>query len=365
MPAEAWDALHDGGNPLVSHAFLTALEETRCVGRHNGWEARIFVLHDRKGLLAAAPGWLKSHSFGEFVFDFSWAQAYARSGLEYYPKLVIGIPFTPVSGPRLLVRPDADAADARQQLLESIVSYTQRSQLSSIHLLFGQDDDLAACALAGFLARKDCQFHWHNAGYRDFEHYLQGFTAAQRKKTRQERRYVAEAGVRFATRHGDELTTAQIAQIHALIERTFNHRGQEPYVSAAFLTQTARSLGRRMMVQIAQLDDEMVGAAVFFRGADTLYGRYWGAGRPINCLHFETCYYRGIDYCIEHGLAHFDPGVQGEHKIKRGFGAHVTRSAHWIAEPRFREAISQFLQREARAVDEYAQSVSAHLPFRS
>ncbi len=364
LPASSWDSLHDGGNPFVSHTFLAGLELAGCVGPHNGWQPQIFALYDERGLLAAAPGWLKNHSFGEFVFDFSWAQAYTRNGLHYYPKLVIGVPFTPVTGPRLLVRATADGPATRARLLAAILARASALDLSSVHLLFATAPDLAAAHVAGFLARQDCQFHWRNQGYASFDSYLETFSAHHRKKTRRERRYVAAAGVLFETRHGHELTTVEITRVHALIERTFNHRGQEPYVSAAFLARTARELGPRMMVQLARLGGEIVGTAIFFRGTDSLYGRYWGSDRFINCLHFETCYYRGIDYCIEHRIGHFDPGVQGEHKIKRGFGAHMTRSAHWIADPRFRAAIADFLEREARAVEEYAANVDDHLPFR-
>ncbi len=364
IPAAAWDALHDGGNPFIRHEFLAQLEHTGCVGPHNGWQPRIFVLRDAKGLLAAAPAWLKSHSFGEFVFDFSWAQAYARHGLAYYPKLVIGVPFTPVTGPRLLVRSDANGPATRERLLSAVIANASDSDLSSIHLLFAAGEDLRAAIATGFLAREDCQFHWHNGSYRNFDEYLATFTAEHRKKTRQERRYVLAAGVRFETRHGHDLTNAEIARVHQLIENTFNQRGHEPYVSAAFLSATARDLGPRMMVQLAFAGAEIVGTAVFFRGTNSLYGRYWGSDRFINCLHFEACYYRGIDYCIEHGIAHFDPGVQGEHKIKRGFGAHITRSAHWLADTRFRAAIAQFLARESKAVAEYAGSVANHLPFK-
>ena len=364
ISARDWDSLHDGSNPFLSHSFLAGLEQTGCVGPHNGWQAQIVALYDERGLLAAAPAWLKNHSFGEFVFDFSWAQAYARSGLAYYPKLVIGVPFTPVTGPRLLVRKDADGARTRARLLAAIVERSNALRLSSIHLLFAQAEDLTAAADAGFLARQDCQFHWRNQGYASFDAYLATFDAEHRKKTRQERRYVAAAGVQFETRHGDELTTAEIARVHALIERTFNQRGHEPYVSAAFLTRVACELGRRMMVQLARQGGEIVGAAVFFRGSDSLYGRYWGADRFIKCLHFEACYYRGIDYCIAQRIDRFDPGVQGEHKIKRGFGAHLTHSAHWIADRRYRAAIAQFLARESSAIDEYAANVDSHLPFR-
>lgn len=365
VAAADWNALHDGSNPFVSFEFLEGLERFGCVGQDTGWLPQYFLLHDSRGLVGAAPAWLKSHSYGEFVFDFAWAKAYERVGLNYYPKLVIGIPFSPVTGPRLLVRADADPIATRALLLDSIATYLAGADLSSAHLLFATEQDLQAANTAGWLLREDCQFHWRNRGYRNFAEYVGGFSAVYRKKTLRDRRHVTESGVRCVTRHGDELTNTELTRVHALIAQTFNARGNAPYVTRDFLTAMAQRLGRRMHTELALLDGEIVGVAVFFRGTDTLYGRYWGSDRFINSLHFELCYYRGIEYCIAAGIAHFDPGVQGEHKIKRGFGAQITRSAHLIREPRFRAAIADFLDRERSAVRTYARDVDSHLPFRA
>ena len=363
-PMHRRDALHDGSNPFLRHEFLGALELTHCVTAARGWVPNIITLRDAVGLAAAAPAYIKRNSYGEFVFDFGWAQAYERMGLPYYPKLVIGVPFTPVTGPRLLVRRDLDAAATRRALVAAIATELTTHNWSSAHLLFGCEADIRAARDAGWLSRTDCQFHWHNQGYRDFEHFLQTFSSAKRIKTRRERRRVAAAGVVFETRHGAELTEQELLDAHALITGTFNQRGMEPYVTPQLLLESAAAAGSQLMLQIARQDAQMVGVAVFFVGTDTLYGRYWGAARPIDCLHFETCYYRGIDYCIANNLAHFDPGVQGEHKIARGFGPAISQSAHLIADPRFRQAIRDFVEREAAGVRAYARDVAAHLPYR-
>lgn len=364
IPAAQWNALHDGGNPFVTHEFLSTLEFTGCVSPTNGWQGSIVTLWDGAELLAAAPAYAKMHSYGEFVFDFSWAQAYERFGLPYYPKLVVGIPFTPATGLRLLVRPGVDATQLRQRLLAAMTEHVQARQLSSAHLLFAEKVDIEAAQAGQWLIREDCQFHWQNDGYRDFEHFLESFTSEKRKKARRERRRVAEAGIQFETRHGHDVSSDDLATVYRLIQRTFRLRRMEPYITAQFLPTIAALLGSGLMLQLARRDGELVAAAVFFRGRQRLFGRYWGGAEDIHSLHFEACYYRGIDYCIEHGLQHFDPGVQGEHKIARGFAPAITRSAHYIADARFRHAIGEFIERETRAVADYARQVDAHLPYR-
>ena len=227
----AWDALDGAGSPFLRHAFLATLEQTGCVGAETGWYPSSLQLHDEQGLAAAAPAYLKSHSFGEFVFDFSWAQAYARHGLAYYPKLVLGVPFTPVSGPRLLVRPDLAAAATRTKLIALLREFAESRNLSSIHALFVDEADRSAFEAAGWLARRDVQFHWHNQGYRDFDHYLESFTADKRKKTRRERRRVAEEGIEFDTLHGSQLTTALVDEAFDLHRDTFLRNNNEPYLT--------------------------------------------------------------------------------------------------------------------------------------
>ena len=360
----AWDALDAGGSPFLRHAFLSALETTGCVGSGTGWIPAPITLHDEKGLAAAAPAYLKAHSFGEFVFDFSWAQAYAQHGLAYYPKLVLGVPFTPASGTRLLVRPDLDAAKVRAQLTTAVREFAATRECSSIHGLFVAEEDREALRKDGWLARHDVQFHWHNRGYRDFDHYLESFTAEKRKKAKRERRRVAEDGVTFDTLLGPELDRATIDGIYDLHRDTFLRHGQEPYLTRAMFRAMPKALGEHFMVKRARHAGRTVAAAVFFWSPGALYGRYWGANEQHHSLHFETCYHQGIEFCIERGITRFEPGTQGEHKVSRGFVPATTWSMHWIVDPRFRDAIGDYLRREGAHVDEYARDIDTHVPYR-
>jgi predicted N-acyltransferase len=359
----AWDALGGAASPFVSHDFLSLLESTGCVGGTTGWHPSHLTYTDAAGTLRAAiPAYLKDHSWGEFVFDFGWAQAYARHGLRYYPKLLASVPFTPATGARLLRRPEDDAL--APDLVEGIEALVAERGLSSAHALFVSEADRDAFAARGWLIRRDCQFHWVNRDYADYEAYLAGFTAEKRKKTRRERRRCEENGIVFQTLHGDELAPEQIDLVHALHRRTFVAHGHEPYLNRAFFRAVAPRMGRRMMVKIALHAGEAVAVAVFFRSRDALYGRYWGAREDFHSLHFEACYHQGIEYCIEHRIARFEPGTQGEHKVARGFEPTLTWSAHHIADPRFREAIEDFVLREAPAVEAYAAEIDRHTPFR-
>jgi predicted N-acyltransferase len=362
-PAE-WNALRGTEQPFLRHEFLSALEHTRCVGPGTGWTPAYFTLRDTQGLAAAAPGYLKSHSWGEFVFDFSWAQAHARHGLEYYPKLVLGVPFTPATGARLLTRADLERGAVAGALIRSITDYAAAQALSSVHALFIDEADREALAADGWLLRRDCQFHWRNAGYASFEDYLGSFTAEKRKKAKRERRRVAEAGIVFETRLGAELDPPTLDRIYALHRDTFQRHGHEPYLTRAFFTEVARTLREELMVKLAVRDGVIVATAIFFAGPEALYGRYWGAAADQHSLHFETCYHQGIEYCIERGIRRFEPGTQGEHKVSRGFEPTITWSAHFITDPRFRSAIGDFVAREAEAIEAYAAEIQAHVPYR-
>ena len=368
LPAAEWNALERDGYPFLRHEFLAALESTGCIGPGTGWRPWLITLHDERGLAAAAPGWLKDDSYGEFVFDFAWAQAYARHGLQYYPKLVVAAPFTPATGPRLLVRADlaadpSQAAAVRRALQDTLLEAAREAGLSSVHLLFPNAADRAALA-DGWLARIDCQFHWANRGYASFEDFLGSFTAEKRKKANRERRRVAEAGIRFETRLGCDATRTEILTAWELHRVTFLRRGNEPYLGPETFVQIARDMGESLLFKFAMLGEEIVAVAVFFIGRDTLYGRYWGAAEEHHSLHFETCYHQGIEFCIERGLARFEPGTQGEHKVSRGFVPTTTHSAHYIFEPRFRTAIADYLERERQAVDRYAAGIAEHVPYR-
>ena len=360
----AWDALDAGGSPFLRHAFLAQLEATHCVGGATGWQPAPITLYDEHGLAAAAPAYVKAHSFGEFVFDFSWAQAYAQHGLAYYPKLVIGVPFTPASGARLLVRPGLDAAAMRSALIGAIREYAEAHSFSSIHALFVAEADRTAFCADGWLARHDVQFHWHNQQYRDFDHYLEGFTADKRKKARRERRRVAEDGIVFETLLGSEMQRNAVDEIFDLHRDTFLRHGHEPYLTRAFFRQMPAALGDGFMVKRARSGGDTVAAAVFFWSQEALYGRYWGCAEQHHSLHFETCYHQGIDFCIEQGIERFEPGTQGEHKVSRGFVPANTWSMHWIVDARFREAIGDYLRREGEHVDRYAREIETHVPYR-
>jgi predicted N-acyltransferase len=360
----AWDALDAGGSPFLRHAFLATLESTGCVGAGTGWLPAPITLHDERGLAAAAPAYIKTHSFGEFVFDFSWAQAYAQHGLAYYPKLILGVPFTPASGARLLVRPGLDVAKMRAALIVAIREFAEARNFSSIHGLFVADGDREALAKDDWLARRDVQFHWHNHGYRDFDHYLDSFTAEKRKKAKRERRRVAEGGISFDTLLGSTLERAAIDEIYDLHRDTFLRHGNEPYLSRAFFQAMPRMLGDNFMVKRARAHGQTVAVAVFFWSREALYGRYWGASELHHSLHFETCYHQGIEFCIERGIGRFEPGTQGEHKVSRGFVPATTWSMHWIVDPRFRAAIGDYLRREGAHVDEYARDIEHHVPYR-
>jgi uncharacterized protein len=362
-PAE-WDALGSGDSPFLRHAFLAALENTGCVGRDTGWQPAPILLHDEKGLAAAAPAYIKAHSFGEFVFDFSWAQAYAQHGLSYYPKLVIGVPFTPATGTRLLVRPDVDATLARIELIAAIRQFAETRGMSSVHGLFVDADDRAAFASQDWLERHDVQFHWHNQEYRDFEQYLGGFTAAKRKKANRERRRVQESGIEFRTALGNEIDSATVDAVYDLHRDTFVRHGHEPYLTREFFHAMPAALGERFMLKLAQTGSHPIAAGVFFWSPDALYGRYWGAEAQHHSLHFETCYHQGIEFCIERGIKRFEPGTQGEHKVSRGFVPSNTWSMHWIVDARFRHAIAEYLKREGAHMDAYARQVEQHVPYR-
>jgi predicted N-acyltransferase len=364
LPAADWDALDSSGNPFVRHAFLEALESTGCVGDASGWRPRHVVLRDAEGtLVAAVPRYLKDHSWGEFVFDWSWAQSYARAGLAYYPKQLAAVPYTPVEGPRLLVRPGPDREALRAALAECLRKFASLDGVSGAHVNYTTPEDQAALEAAGFLARQDCRFLWINRGYRDFEDFLDRFRSEKRKKARRERRKVEEAGITLTSLEGSTIDDATWHVIFGFSERTFLRHGNEHYLTPGFLAEVSRRMPGTVHVKLAERNGVPVAAAIFFEGGGSLYGRYWGAAGQEDSLHFEACYYQGIDHCIARGLATFDPGTQGEHKLARGFEPTLTRSAHWLAHAGFSSAIARHLERERAAVAEYVAMAERHLPF--
>ncbi len=362
IDAPSWNALAGPEQPFVQHEFLLALEESGCAVPRTGWTPRHLLLEDRAGRpLGAVPLYRKTHSRGEFVFDFSWANAYAQHGISYYPKLLTAIPFTPVRGPRLLIGSGADAIAS--SLIAAVHEYARAERLSSWHVLFPSEPELVPLQAAGLIERRDCQFHWFNQGYETFEQFLAGFTAEKRKKAKRERRRVAEAGIEFDTRLGGDMDAALWAAVYEFYADTFYRHGHEPYLNLDFFKRIAKAMPSRLMLKIARHGGSPIAVAIFFVGSDALFGRYWGAGGTYHSLHFETCYYQGIEYCIEHKLQRFEPGTQGEHKVPRGFIPTLTSSAHDIIDPRFANAIRDFAVREARGVEHYAASVNEHVPY--
>jgi predicted N-acyltransferase len=365
IPAEAWDAMHDGRNPFVAHAFLAGLEAHGVLREDYGWTPQHLALWRDDELIAAAPGYLKTNSHGEFVFDHAWAHAYARYGQDYFPKGLCAVPYTPVTGPRLLARDDA----GRRALLQAMVATTRAAGLSSVHVNFhSQGED----AIFGddWLPRIDVQYHWRNeAGWSGFDDFLAAMDHKHRKNIRQERARVAGAGVGFRIVHCDEADAADIAAMHRFYLGTFAEYGNTSTLTLDFLRHLARAMPRQLVLFLAQRDGRNIAGALCLRGGDTLYGRYWGAeavadGSRIAGLHFETCYYQGIEYCLREGLARFEPGAQGEHKLARGFLPSIVRSRHWIADPAFAAALAPWCAEEAQSVRRYAEVLSTHSPFR-
>jgi uncharacterized protein len=364
IDAASWNALAGASQPFVRHEFLLALEASGCATPRTGWSPRHLVIEDARGkAIAAMPLYRKGHSRGEFVFDFSWANAYAQHGLHYYPKLVSAIPFTPVRGARVLTGAAADKRALTDTVIQTVAGYARSEELSSWHVLFPSEDNLDALKRAGLTERRDCQFHWFNQGYESFDAFLATFTAEKRKKAKRERRRVAEAGIVFDTRLGGEMDEDLWHVVYAFYADTFYRHGHEPYLTLDFFKRIAKAMPEQLMLKIARHGADPIAVAIFFVGEDALFGRYWGAGGNYHSLHFETCYYQGIEYCIEHKLQRFEPGTQGEHKVPRGFVPTLTSSAHDIVDPRFAAAIRDFALRETRGVDEYAAAVNEHIPY--
>lgn len=365
LPAAVWDALHDGRNPFVAHGFLCGLEATGCLRDDWGWTPLHLGLWEGETLIAAAPGYLKTNSHGEFVFDQAWAQAYAQHGLDYYPKWLCAAPYSPVTGPRLLARDEM----AKRRLLEAITGFAGRSGLSSAHINFHDEADEALFGDDSpgerWLLREDIQYHWRNeAGWATFEDYLGAMDRKHRRNIRQERRRVHEAGISFRIVHGDDALESDLAAMHRFYLQTFAEYGNWPALTLDFLRHLARAMPRQLVIVLAEREGAAIAAALCLRGGNTLYGRYWGAAEPHPGLHFETCYYQGIDYCLREGLTRFEPGAQGRHKIARGFLPTLVRSRHHVVDPRFARALRDWCAEERREVRQHLQQLRAHSPFR-
>jgi predicted N-acyltransferase len=360
VSADAWDALA-GPGPFTRHAFLRALQSTGCTGDGTGWAPHFVCMLDADDrLAAAAPLYLKSHSYGEYVFDWAWADAYRRHGLDYYPKGLVAVPFTPVPGTRLLAR---DAA-ARRALVQALVAESDRLGLSSLHVLFPDDDDARALAEAGLMKRRGVQFHWTNPGWRDFDDYLAALAQPKRKKIRAERRKVLEAGVSVRVLEGSELDEADWDLFARCYRGTYAAHHSTPYLNRAFFRELARTMPEAVLMAVARRDGRGIAASLLMRDGDAIYGRYWGALEHVPCLHFEASYYAPIEWAITRGIRRFEGGAQGEHKMARGFMPVETCSFHRLAHPAFADAVARFLEREAGGVDAYLDELDERSPLR-
>lgn len=362
---ERWNELaHD--NPFLRHEFLAALEETACVGENTGWEPSYLTVHTGPGqrLAGAVPLYVKHHSYGEYVFDWAWAEAYERSGRSYYPKLVAAVPFTPAAGRRLLTARDADQQEIAATLLAGVHEIADRIGASSSHWLFPTADEMDIFTDHGLLARTGCQFHWSNPGYRDFDDYLSAFTSHQRNNIRRERRRVREAGVHLEVLTGRDITSALWDVVYRFYRSTIRAHGGIAYLTREFFHRVGETMADHTVLVSAKRGHEHVGAAFGLRDAHTFYGRYWGGRPDIAGLHFETCYYTPIEYCIAAGIKRYEAGAQGEHKVARGFVPTPTYSAHWLRDTGLRRAVADFLKRERGHVGQYINELNEQAPFR-
>ena len=363
LPADAWDALA-GESPFLQHAFLQALEDTACVGAHIGWEPVHLALFRNGRLEAAMPLYVKHHSWGEFVFDWAWADAYRRHGIAYYPKLVCCVPFSPVPGPRLLARSDAD----RASLIEAALNLTRELGFSSLHILFPTEPDHATLQATPLLHRSGFQFHWNscppgrNTGYGSFDDFLAALTHDKRKKIRQERKKLANLGVTFRWVEGTESSDADWDHFYRCYADTYARHRSEPHLNRAFFAALRETMADRLLLIIADRDGEPTACSFCIKDSQRLYGRHWGTLEYLPGLHFETCYQQGIEYAIAHGLQVFEGGAQGEHKLARGLVPTVTHSWHWLEHPEFRDAVDRFLERETDAIAHYIDELEG--PFR-
>ena len=364
-----WDSLGQGDYPFSRYAFLYGLEQHDCLEPF-GWHPVYFLIYQGKTLAAALPCYIKTNSYGELVFDHAWSQAYQRSGLDYFPKLVTAIPYTPATGERFLVNHAlaGDAAarhDYRLKLCSAAIQFCEQQKLSSWHILFARESTLREFDNNSIMLRSDVQFHWQNAHYRDFDDFLGNLSSRKRKNIRRERRTAHAHGFDITMLKGDQLDTKDRLKIHALYVGIYDRKYGTATLTAGFFQHLGETLKDKVLVVTARESDDIVAASLFFRSESHLYGRVWGCESYARDLHFECCYYQGIEYCIANRLEWFDPGAQGEHKLSRGFLPRKTWSGHWIAQPQFRDAIGGFLQQEQEYIEDYQSQLMQHSPYRN
>lgn len=358
VPAADWDRLA-GRQPFLRHAFLHALHETGCASGEMGWVPQYLSAWRSGELVAALPLYLKTHSYGEYVFDWAWAGAYERCGLRYYPKLLSAIPFSPITGPRLI----GTDAEARTELRHATLRLAE--QVSSFHVLFPETSEAKEWHDAGCLMRRGVQFHWRNEGYENFDAFLGTLSRAKRKNIRQERRRVADAGITFERKTGDRISGDDWRFYTRCYNHTYRAHHSTPYLNLAFFERLGETLPENVLMVIAKRDGRPIAAALDLYTDEVLYGRYWGALESIPGLHFETCYYQALEFCIERGIALFEGGAQGEHKLARGFLPVETWSAHWLSHPQFNDAVERFLARETAGVENYIGELNERSPYKN
>ncbi|MDH5179372.1 MAG: GNAT family N-acetyltransferase [Gammaproteobacteria bacterium] len=363
---EDWSRIAGNDYPFTRYEFLVALEDNEGVGEKYGWLPHFMTAWDGEQLVGAVPLYMKDNSYGEFVFDWSWAEAWQRAGLPYYPKYVVGIPYTPAAGQRILAdHSRSDHKDIRKKLVQAVQNFVSDSGVSSLHWLFTDTADTQLLKDSGYILRLGCQFHWQNNHYQSFDDYLQTFSAQKRKKVKRERRRVIEQGIELEVRHGNEMTDELWQIYHDFYLDTFDKKWGMATLSLDFFKQIGRTMPASVVVVFAKYQNDYVAGAFNYKGHDTLYGRHWGCNADFHSLHFEACYYQGLDYCIQHGLQHFEPGAQGEHKISRGFLPTRTWSAHWIAHPEFAKAVQAFCAHEQDGMEHYINELTEHSPFKT
>ena len=359
-----WERLDCNGNPFLRYDFLNGLERFGCLEGH-GWEPCHLLVSSADKLLGAMPLYIRDNSHGEFVFDWAWADAFERAGGRYYPKLVSAIPFTPVCGPRMLIDRSAGRdRDIKSLIIRTVAELAERSRLSSFHCLFTEEDDLGILTDNGLLLRRTCQFHWHNRNYGDFDDFLQGMTSKRRKQIRRERRTVREENLEIARLRGADITEEHWDVFYGFYCSTFHRRWGSPRLTLDFFHHLSTAMPDNTLLILAKQGNEHVAGAFAMLSDTTLYGRHWGCDRYLSNLHFELCYYQTIEYCIENRLASVDAGVQGEHKLYRGFEPFLAVSGHWIHHRGFRNAVDDYLQQETAQMESYVRSLKTHLPFK-
>ena len=363
VAAMDWDECAGSGNPFITHAFLDALECSGSVGAKAGWLPQHLLIENNEGrLLGAAPMYMKNQSFGEYVFDHTWASAFERAGGTYYPKLLVGTPFTPVTGPRLLARAHTD--QVQKAMIAAMELTAERLELSSVHIIFPTEAEWQLLGKAGWLRRLGLQYHWYNRGYESFDDFLGSLTSRKRKAIRKERRKVLDQGITLRALNGNEITTHQWDAFYSFYASTYDRKWGYPYLTRGLFEILSKTMSKKVVLILAEVEGKAVAGALNFRGDDTLYGRNWGAATHMRFLHFEACYYQAIEYAICHGLSRVEAGTQGPHKIQRGYLPVATYSAHYIRNETFRDAVGEYCARERRAARFEIADISEETPYR-